>query len=41
MTQFYYFLAENYYCTYTVQQLNLASDVPEDASDTHKFLGTD
>lgn len=40
MTQFYNFLAEDDYSTYTVQQLNMATDVPEEAADTHKVLGS-
>lgn len=38
--QFYNFLAEDDYSTYTVQQLNMNTDVPEDAADTRKVLGT-
>lgn len=41
MTHFYRFLAEDDYSTYSVQQPNTATDVPEDAADTHKVLGTD
>lgn len=41
MTQFCNFLTEDDYSIYTPQQLNTATDVPEDAADAHKVLGTD